>query len=72
MNIKGTITHVEVEGGFWGIMSDDGIPYRPVDGLPKDFLQEGLRIKATVERAQVVSSYMWGRDVHLTKIDLID
>ena len=26
MQIIGTTTYVEVEGGFWGILGDDGVP----------------------------------------------
>lgn len=71
MNITGTITHVEVEGGFWGILGDEGVPYRPIDGLPTEFQQEGLRIRAEVKRAQVMSAYMWGRDVSLISIEAL-
>ncbi len=72
MQIIGTTTFVEVEGGFWGILGDDGVPYYPVNGLPKAFQAESLRIKASVKPSNAVSVFMWGRLVEVEKIELLD
>ena len=71
MQIKGTITHVEVEGGFWGILGDDGIPYHPIEGLPKKFEKEGLRITARAKPYEGMSMFMWGRLVVLKSVEAL-
>lgn len=71
MQIKGTVTHVEIEGGFWGVLGDDGVPYHPVEGLPKEFCVEGLRISAKAKPFTGMSIFMWGRMVHVTSIQAL-
>lgn len=71
MQIIGTVTHVEIEGGFWGILGDDGIPYQPADALTEDFQKEGLRVKASTQPSSKMSVYMWGRMVEITSIELL-
>lgn len=72
MQITGTTTFVEVEGGFWGILGDDGVPYHPVNGLPESFQAESLRIKADIKPSSAVSVFMWGRLVEVQEIELLD
>ena len=58
--ITGTIRHVDLEGGFYGIETDDGAKLDPVN-LPAEFQKDGLRIRAYVESLQDrVSFHMWG------------
>lgn len=71
MTIKGTVKHQEIEGGFWGIVSDDGSMYHPVEGLPHSFKQDGCRVAAEVEPANVMSFAMWGQNVRITSIKRI-
>ena len=40
----GTIQYNDFEGGFFGIVGDDGENYDPIN-LPTDFGEEGLRVK---------------------------
>jgi len=68
MHITGTIVYQDLEGGFRGIQGDDGVPYRPVDGLPRDFQRVGMKISAHVRPVSVVSIHMWGRNVALQSI----
>ena len=44
INVTGTVTHYDLEGGFWAIKGDDGKTYDPVAGLPTEFQTEGLRV----------------------------
>jgi hypothetical protein len=67
--ITGTITYVDVEGGFYGIVTDDGAKLDPVN-LPEEFRQEGLRVRARVQRLEDrVSIHMWGRLVRVLEIE---
>jgi hypothetical protein len=68
MKIKGTITHVPLSGGFWGIEADNGRKYRPVKPLDEEFQQQGLHIAATVEASPGFSIFMWGTDVEVKSI----
>ena len=47
IEITGTVTYVDLEGGFYGIVADDGTRYLPLD-LPEAFAQDGLAVTAEV------------------------
>lgn len=68
MKIKGTMTHVPLSGGFWGILAGDGKRYRPVGPLEGTFQQEGLAVEAQVEPNAGFSIFMWGTDVQVISI----
>jgi hypothetical protein len=72
MKIKGTITHVSLSGGFWGIKADNGQKFRPVKALKTDFCQEGLQVEADVEPAEGFSIFMWGTDVDVKSIQKVN
>jgi inhibitor of cysteine peptidase len=65
----GTIRHIDLEGGFYGLEADDGTRLDPVN-LPEEFQKDGLRVKARVERLKDrVSFHMWGRLVRILEIE---
>lgn len=67
--ITGTIRYVDVEGGCYGIETEDGVKLDPVN-LPADFEEDGLRIKARVEGLEDrVSIHMWGTLVRILEIE---
>ena len=68
MKIKGRVVHENLEGGFWGIRSDDGRKFLPVDGIPSRFRKAGCAIEADVEPTDAVSMMMWGHPVKLRSI----
>ncbi|MDH7569123.1 MAG: hypothetical protein QHJ73_06005 [Armatimonadota bacterium] len=64
----GTITYIALEGGFYGIVGDDGHRYDPVN-LPKEFQQNGLRVRFEVRpRPDMASFHMWGILVEVVSI----
>jgi hypothetical protein len=69
MKITGTVIHEDLEGGFWGLVGDDGEKYRPVDSLPETVRKDGCRIEADVEPVQAFSFAMWGRNVRVHSIE---
>lgn len=71
MRIQGTVAYQDLEGGFWGLVGDDGRHYEPVDALPAAVRAEGCRVEADVEPAEVVSFRQWGRPVHVRHIHRI-
>ena len=68
MKITGTVTYVNLSGGFWGIKGDDGQQYAPASDLPNEFRVEGMRIVAKAKPVQVFSISMWGQHVELSDI----
>lgn len=67
--ITGTVKYVDLEGGFYGIVTDAGQKLDPVN-LPDSLKIDGLRIRARVEKAQEqVSTHMWGPRVRIVQIE---
>lgn len=65
----GTVTFVNLEGGFYGIVGDSGIRYDPTF-LDRDFEQDKLRVKFEGrERADLVNIHQWGTILELTRIE---
>ena len=65
----GTIRFMDFEGGFYGIVADDGQRYDP-GRLEEVFQQDGLRVRFVVrEMKGVMSVRMWGRLVELIRIE---
>jgi hypothetical protein len=66
---KGTVKHLSFEGGFYGIVADDGKHYDPLN-LPPEFRVDGLRIRFTaILTDNIVSFHMWGYMVKLVLIE---
>lgn len=64
----GTIIYLEIEGGFYGILSDDGEHYDPTN-LPIEYQKDGLRISFIAkERSDLLSFHMWGKIIELISI----
>ena len=67
--VTGTVRRIDLEGGFYGIETDDGAKLDPVD-LPAEFQQDGLRVRARVEELKDrVSFRMWGSLVRILSIE---
>jgi hypothetical protein len=64
----GTIVFLDFEGGFWGIVGDDGRHYDPVN--LGQFQINGLRVWFEAEVLHdVVSFHMWGEMVSIIHIE---
>lgn len=67
----GTIVHVPVEGGFYGIKADNGQRYDPGRSLPADFRKADLRVKFTgTIRTDVMTFRMWGKVLEISMIEV--
>ena len=65
----GTILHIPIEGGFYGLIADDGTKFDPTN-LPEEYKQNGLRVKFIINpKKGVASIHMWGRIVEIVKIE---
>lgn len=71
ISATGTVRFQQMEGGFWGIVADDGRKFDPMD-LDVEFQKEGLRVKfSAVPDNDRMSTHMWGMIVKLTQIETI-
>jgi hypothetical protein len=68
----GTVQHLDLEGGFWGIVADDGAKYDPVNLAP-EFQVEGLRVSFRAKLAkEQVSFHMWGTRIEISSIRRVE
>jgi len=68
----GTIRYLDFEGGFFGIVSDDGEQYLPYE-LPQEYQLDDLRITFTVKPLEdQMSIYMWGILVEILENGILE
>ena len=64
----GTVQYQNLEGGFWGIVADDGTKYDPIN-LAEEFQQEDLRVSFRAKpRRDMFSHHMWGSLIEITEM----
>lgn len=65
---EGTVVYVNLEGGFWGIITDRNENF-DVTNLPVEFRQDSLRVGFLYKFSeQQVSIHQWGRIIDLIEI----
>jgi len=65
ISATGTIEFIELEGGFFGIVTTEGDHYLPLN-LPEEFRVDGLGVTFTARTAPDVNTiYMWGIPVSI-------
>jgi hypothetical protein len=65
----GIINHINLEGGFYGLIADDGQKYLPKE-LTREFKVDGLRVRFQVKiLTGVATIYMWGTPVEVLSIE---
>ena len=67
----GTIKYIWLEGGFYGIITDKGGKYLPVN-LPEKFKKDGLKVWFKAKPKKIVTIQMWGKPVEILEIKLIE
>jgi len=64
----GTVRFIDLEGGFYGIVADNGEHYDPIN-LGQEFRQDGLRVRFQAKiRQDIASIRMWGKIVEIIRI----
>ncbi len=68
ITIVGTIQYVELEGGFFGIVTEEGAKYFP-QYLPFDFKVDGLPVRVdAMPEEQAIGIQMWGVPIRIISI----
>ncbi len=65
---KGMIRHVQLEGGFYGIIADTGERFLP-ENLERGLQQDSLRVTFEGVVTDRPTFAMWGRTLRLTHIE---
>ena len=68
---NGTIKYISLEDGFYGIITNKGEKYLPLN-LPEDFKKEGLRVWFKAKPKKVATIYQWGKPIEILEIRLIE
>jgi len=64
----GSVVRVEIEGGFWAIVTDNGTKFDPAK-LPQELQQDGLAVTGRVRLLKDVMTFrMWGQPVEILEI----
>ncbi|MBC8015221.1 MAG: hypothetical protein H7X79_05695 [Sporomusaceae bacterium] len=67
-HLTGHVYYSTIEGGFYGIISDDGIKYQPIN-LPRKFKKEGLSLKFDAKlRDKAISFFQWGTIIEMSNV----
>ncbi|HWR38483.1 MAG TPA: hypothetical protein VN611_03205 [Patescibacteria group bacterium] len=71
LQLSGEIRYVNLAGGFYGIVGDDGVRYQPLN-LPYKFRKDGLAVKFTaLPKNDTVTFLMWGAVVEIVNMEPI-
>jgi hypothetical protein len=65
---SGTIRFIALEGGFYGILADDGNQFHPVN-LDETYRVDGRRISFSAQLSDTATVVMWGEPVRITAIE---
>lgn len=67
VNFRGTVKYINLEGGFWGILAEDGKKYDPVN-LADEYKKDGLTVQVAAKVRNSYSIHMWGTIIEITAI----
>ncbi len=68
---QGTVRYFNLEGGFWGIVADDGRHILP-QNLPQEYRKDGLRLSFKAQEVKdMMTIQQWGILSKLSDIEVI-
>ncbi|MDI5838190.1 hypothetical protein [Shewanella xiamenensis] len=71
MMLQGTVRYLNLEGGFWGIVADNGQKILPKN-LPQEYRKDGIRLSFTaLEITGMMTIQQWGKLSNLSDITVI-
>lgn len=66
--ITGEVVFNDFEGGFWGLVSDEGEMFRPLE-MPEALQQAGVKVSLLLRPVEVMSFQMWGEPVEIVSVE---
>jgi len=71
MMLQGTVRYLNLEGGFWGIIADNGQKILPKN-LPQEYHKDGIRLSFTAQEITgMMTIQQWGKLSNLSDITVI-
>jgi hypothetical protein len=70
VSARGTVVYLSLEGGFYGIIGDDGQHWDP-ENLPGAYAIDSLRVSFRAVVTDQPTAHQWGRTVRLVSIKRI-
>jgi len=67
LRIDAQVTWVDLEGGFWGLVAEDGTRYDP-PAIPRRFQRDGLPVHVVAKPVDGLTARMWGQPVRVLRI----
>jgi hypothetical protein len=68
ITVTGTITYIDLEGGFYGFVADNGERYFPVN-LDRQYKVNNTKVRIEGKiRKNVMTTIMWGTPLEILKI----
>ena len=68
LRFTGRVVFVSLEGGFYGLVAEDGRKYDPLN-LPQEYRRDGLQVRVTARPVQnAVGFHMWGTRIEIINI----
>ena len=65
---RGTVEYFSFEGGFYGIISNSGKGYDPIN-LPPEFQENGTKVFIIAQKnLKMLSDHMWGEIIRIISI----
>ena len=71
ISASGTIKYISLEGGFYGIITQKGEKYLPLN-LPEEFKEDGLKVWFKAKPKKAITIYMWGKPIEILKIKEVE
>ena len=71
VDFTGTVKYFNLEGGFYGIVSDENKGYLP-NNLQNEYKVDGLRVKVSGKVLDVMTTQMWGTPISITGISQVE
>lgn len=70
LNITGKIQYNDLEGGFFGLVTQSGEHYLPID-LPDEYKKDGLTVRVSGQvDPDVMTIQMWGQPLRIHSIEV--
>jgi hypothetical protein len=64
----GAVRYVDLEGGFYGLVADDGSRYDP-QSLPDSLRVDGRRVRFRIRMRDALTTRMWGTPVTVLHVE---
>jgi len=68
ISAKGTVKYIKLEGGFYGIIAEDGTKYNPTN-LSPEYQKDGLKVSFEAKlKSGLMTIQMWGKNIEIISI----